>query len=196
MKPAEYPETTVRSVLPFRFTLKDGQECVIRPTTEDDAEELCQFLPKTHLESDFLNYLPGEFNKTIEEEREFIREHNTKPCSISLTAVVGGRIIAVAGGASPEQKRYVHHAECGLVVLKGFWGAGLGRRLMECLVEWARQVGLRKLYLKVFGDNARAISLYESLGFVEEGRLKGDVLRGDGTYGDTLLMSKFFVPRE
>jgi RimJ/RimL family protein N-acetyltransferase len=64
---------------------------------------------------------------------------------------------------------------------------------MERLVEWARQAGLRKLYLKVFSDNTRAIRLYESLGFVEEGRLKGDVLRGDGTYGDTLIMSHFFV---
>jgi RimJ/RimL family protein N-acetyltransferase len=193
MKPAEDPKTTVGLVLPFTFTLKDSRECLIRGMVEDDAEELCEFLPKTHIESDFLNYLPGEFDKTVEQEREFIREHNAKPCSISMTAVAEGRIVAVAGGASPEQRRYVHHAECGLVVLKEFWGAGLGRELMECLVEWARQAGLRKLNLKVFADNTRAIRLYESLGFVEEGRLKGDVLRGDGTYGDTLIMAHFFV---
>lgn len=75
-------------LLPFVSGLKDDRECVIRPMTEDDAEEICAFLPKTHVESDFLNYLPGEFKKTIEDEKKFIREHNAKPCSISMAAVV------------------------------------------------------------------------------------------------------------
>lgn len=160
---------------------------------EDDAEALCAFLPRMQGESDFVNHVPGEFNKTVEEEQEFIRAHNAKPCSMAMVAEVEGQIVGVAGGASTEFKRFAHHAECGLAILKDFWGKGIGRKMMECLIQWSRAQGHRKLYLKVFAHNERAIKLYNSLGFVEEARLKGDVLRADGTYGDTIIMAKFFV---
>jgi RimJ/RimL family protein N-acetyltransferase len=175
------------------FPLTDNRECRFRPMVEGDAEALCAFLPRMHGETDFVNYVPGEFNKTVEQEREFIRAHNAKPCSIAIVAEVEGQVVGVAGGASPELKRFAHHAECGLAILKEFWGHGIGRRMMEYLIDWSRAQGHRKLYLKVFAHNERAIKLYESLGFVEEARLKDDVLRGDGTYGDTVIMAKFFV---
>lgn len=120
---------------PLTFQLKDGRACVIRPMTEDDAEELCAVLPKMHSESDFLNYLPGEFSKTVEEEKEYIREHTTTPGSLAVAAEVDGCIVAVGGARSPEFKRMAHHAELGLVVLKGFWGLGIGRKIMETIIE-------------------------------------------------------------
>ena len=178
--------------LPFEFTLHDGRVCAIRPMSEDDAEAMCAVLPETHRESDFLGYLPGEFDLTIEQEREFIRDHLAKPCSMALAAEFDGHIIGFAGAYASERKRYAHHAEFGLAVRKEFWGLGLGRRLTEYAINWARDAGLRKLYLKVFETNTRAIRLYESLGFVEEARLKGDYLRADGAYGDTIIMAVFF----
>lgn len=180
-------------MLPMRFELKDGPECILRNMVEDDAEELCRVLPQTHVESEFLNYQPGEFNLSVEQEREFIREHNAKACSIGLVAEVDGRIICYAGGASPHFKRMAHHAEFGLAILEAYWGQGVGRRVCQCIEDWGRSVGLRKMYLRVFSHNDRGIALYRSLGYVEEGRLKGDLLRHDGTYGDTIVMAKFFV---
>jgi RimJ/RimL family protein N-acetyltransferase len=180
-------------LLPVVFGLRDGRDCVLRGMTEEDAKELCEFLPNTHAESDFLNYFPGEFDKTIEQEREFIREHNAKPCSISMAAELDGHIVGIAGAASPEQRRFAHHAECGLTVSKALWGLGIGRKMMEHLIDWGRGRGLRKMYLKVRGDNDRATRLYRSLGFKEEGRLRGDVLRGDGSYGDTVIMARHYV---
>ncbi len=65
------PRADSPTVPPFPITivLADGRQCLLRGATEEDAAELCEFLPKTHTESDFLNYLPGEFNKTVEEEK-------------------------------------------------------------------------------------------------------------------------------
>lgn len=179
--------------LPLRFDLRDSSSCIIRPMDVADAQQLCEFLPLTHSESDFLNYLPGEFDKTVEQEREFIRVHNTRTRSIALVVELDGSIVGIGGAASPEQLRYAHHAECGLTVAKAQWGIGIGRRVMECLIHWGRSAGLRKMYLKVFHDNARALGLYRSLGFIEEATLPGDVLRGDGTYGDTIIMAKWFA---
>ena len=47
---------------------------------------------------------------------------------------------------------------------------GIGRALMEACLECARQMGYVQAELEVVADNASAIGLYRSLGFVEFGR--------------------------
>jgi len=178
--------------LPTTFALGGTDECTIRAMREDDASELCTLLPKMHAESQWLNYMPGEFDKDEQWERNFIHEQQTKHASILLVAEAKGAIVAIAGAGSPEFKRYAHHAELGLSILKDFWGKGLGRKLMNLLIEWGRTCNLHKMYLKVFDGNERAIGLYRSMGFNVEARLKDDFAKNDGNYGDTLIMSFYY----
>ncbi len=77
-------------------------------------------------------------------------------------------------------------------MLREFLGMRLGRKMTELIIEWGRRQELRRTCLRVLADNRRGIALYESLGFIEEGCLRGDALLGDGTYSDTILMAKFF----
>ena len=177
--------------IPWR--LKDGRSCILRNMCEGDAEAFVKIIPQTVEESDFLSYLPGEFAMTVEQEREFIRDHLCKPRAWTAVAEMDGNIIAYAGAASQDRKRYAHHSEFGLAVVKAVWGQGLGRKLSEMAVHWGRDTGLHKLYLRVFDNNTRATRLYESLGFREEARFKDDYLLGDGTYGDTIVMSIFYA---
>lgn len=179
-------------VEPIRFSLNDGRVATLRACREADAEAFCQFLPKTHAETDFLNYFPGEFNKTVEEERDFLRNKIIQDNAVGVVVEVDGEMVACGGAWSQEQRRFAHHAELGLGVLKAFWRQGIGRKLMDTILEWGRRRGLHKIYLKVHSDNDRAIQLYESLGFVEEGRLKNDIIRHDGGYRDTIIMAKYY----
>jgi diamine N-acetyltransferase len=48
-------------------------------------------------------------------------------------------------------------------------GTGLGRRLMNLAVEYARQKGSRRLLLGVYGRNEQAIAFYERFGFTRIG---------------------------
>lgn len=57
-------------------------------------------------------------------------------------------------------------------VKEAFRGRGIGRKLMEAALEKARSVGGKEFTLEVRASNKAAISLYESLGFVEEGKRK------------------------
>ena len=58
-------------------------------------------------------------------------------------------------------------------------GRGWGRRAMEFAEEEARNLGVRALHLEVTRANARARSLYESLGYQEHDRpLLTKVLKG------------------
>jgi ribosomal protein S18 acetylase RimI-like enzyme len=49
-------------------------------------------------------------------------------------------------------------------------GKGLGRELMQLLEDEARVLGKTRIELNVFGENARARGLYESLGYGEMSR--------------------------
>ena len=177
------------------FKTSDGRNAILRGATLDDAATFCAFLPQSHTETDFLNYMPGEFRKTVEEEEEFLREKLLRDDALALVVEVDERMAACGGAWKQECKRFAHHAELGLTVLQEFWGQGIGRRLMEAIVDWGRRQGLHKIYLKVHADNDRAIQLYQSMGFVEEGRLKDDVARRTGGYCDTIVMAKYYADR-
>jgi len=178
--------------LPRTVTLRDGRSCLVRSKQESDAEEFCRVLPRMFAESDFLLFMDGEFKLTVEEEREYLRK-SIQPNALSLAAVVDGRIVGSASARPGEHRRVAHQAELGLGVLKEFWGLGLGRMLTEVALEWGRARGLRKLNLRVWDDNVRAHELYRKLGFVEEGRLHGDILRRDGRYSDSIVMGYFYA---
>jgi ribosomal protein S18 acetylase RimI-like enzyme len=66
-------------------------------------------------------------------------------------------------------------------------GAGLGRELVQELVESARVAGVETLTLDARGDNTDAIRLYEQFGFVEYGRLPRFVAFGADRYDQVLL---------
>jgi len=84
-------------------------------------------------------------------------------------------------------RHYAHVGEIAILVSNAQRGAGLGRALMEMAIDWARAVGLAKLSLRVFPDNERAIALYRSLGFRDEGLVRGEVRMPSGDR-DMLLM--------
>ncbi|MCO6438470.1 MAG: GNAT family N-acetyltransferase [Phycisphaerae bacterium] len=178
--------------LPRTLTFRDGRSAIIRQVVEADAGRVLEVLPQGHRETEFLAYMPGEFDWTVEQEREFIRVRAELQDGILIGAEVGGRLVALAGAERSPRRRYRHHAELGMTVLRDYWGLGIGQALMDGIVAWACDRRLRKLYLRVFADNARAHRLYVRCGFVEEGRLRDDGMRSDGTLVDTIVMARFF----
>ena len=71
-------------------------------------------------------------------------------------------------------------------------GHGIGRVLMEACMQWAKfNPSIEKLGLSVFTTNARAIHLYEEMGFKEEGRRAREYKMRDGSYRDDVLMYCF-----
>ena len=67
-------------------------------------------------------------------------------------------------------------------------GHGLGRRLLDDAIGWARGAGLHKLTLAHWPWNHRAHALYVGAGFVEEGYLRRHWPRRDGSLWDAVVM--------
>jgi ribosomal protein S18 acetylase RimI-like enzyme len=63
--------------------------------------------------------------------------------------------------------------------------------LLTALLEWAeRNPLIEKVSLGVFSTNYRAISLYKSMGFIEEGRKIKEFKTSENEYIDDILMYK------
>lgn len=72
---------------------------------------------------------------------------------------------------------------------KSHWGKGIGRAVTKCVIEWAfSELNLNRMSLSVLSNNTRAVNLYKSLGFKEEGRLREAQFK-NGRYVDVILMS-------
>ncbi|MFF7243377.1 GNAT family N-acetyltransferase [Embleya sp. NPDC008237] len=69
-----------------------------------------------------------------------------------------------------------------LAVTPSAHGRGVGRLLTTALIEDARAEAIEILTLDARGDNANALHLYRSLGFVEYGRLHDFVAVGSARY--------------
>lgn len=75
-------------------------------------------------------------------------------------------------------------------------GLGLGRALVETLLAWADapprdgEPAIERVELYVRADNPRAIALYRSVGFEEEGRRRGFVRTPDGECVDDLVLTR------
>ena len=132
----------------------------------------------------------------------FISEHEVERMFAALDtrywliAEYGG---APAGWAFLEwgRGRWRQIASLGIGVADGQIGRGLGRRLMQTILQVGfGYLGLHKIELVVYVDNLTAVTLYESLGFTHEGTKRGNAMR-DGMFVDahvmSLLQAEFFA---
>jgi len=81
------------------------------------------------------------------------------------------------------------NAECIIDIgEKEYWGKGYGSEGLKLLLDYAfYEMNLHRVYLKVFSFNDKAISLYNKIGFIQEGSSRQSLFR-DGTWYDIIHM--------
>lgn len=126
---------------------------------------------------------------TLRQERKLIQEYTDAPNSVFLLAQAGTQIIGIATVEGGKSSFNQHRASIGITVLKEWRGYGIGKAMMEYIIDWGRKNNTVKLLtLEVFSDNEVAIQLYESLGFEKEGLHKKRLFKDD-RYIDEYSMS-------
>ena len=107
-----------------------------------------------------------------------------------LVAEVDGKVVGNLGLERFTNLRRSHVGYIGMAVHDAWQGKGLGSALLQEAITLAWQwLGLTRLELTVFVDNAGAIKLYEKAGFEQEGRLKQFAFR-DGQLCDVFSMAR------
>lgn len=83
-----------------------------------------------------------------------------------------------------------HVVSLTIAIHEGHQGKGLGKKLMQYLIEWTKgHSKIEKFELQVRSSNTRAINLYKSLGFIEEGRKTKRLKYGPNEYLDDVYMA-------
>jgi len=106
---------------------------------------------------------------------------------IALGAFQNGVLIGEIHAARLEPRCFAHVlGHLTIAVDPSSQGRGIGRRVFESLLVRVRDAmpDILRVELWVRESNVRAIGLYESLGFVREGRLQGKVRSASGFDAD------------
>jgi len=171
----------------------------VRLATLDDLDVLTRHLGIHDDESGTDGELPyGPYGRDEligdDERRSRLRTRLARPLDQLdwrrfLIAVERGRCIGHAqidgGGLAAER----HRCTLGLGVERPWRRRGIGRRLMDEAITWARaQPGLDWMDLGVFVGNDTAVTIYEALGFERIGVTR-DRFRVDGRSIDDLRMT-------
>ncbi len=165
---------------------------LIRPITEADAEAYLELARAIDAESRFMMFEPSERQTTVEQQVERIRSLHASDNKLMLVAEHEGQLVGYLGAIGGDFHRNHHSVHIFLGILERFTGQGLGRRLLEETEQWAQRQGLHRLELTVMRHNARALALYQKMGFEIEGT-KRDSLQVDGVYVDEIYMAKLLT---
>jgi RimJ/RimL family protein N-acetyltransferase len=145
------------------------------------------FTRKTGGESDNLTFGEEGLPVTPSAERDYLKSVHEDAHSVMIGAFAGDRLIG-SGSLSGMPRRMSHRAELGLSVLKDHWNRGIGSRLLESLIRYARENGIELIYLDVRSDNSSAVHLYEKYGFRKTGSCPAYLKIGDKYFDFDLMV--------
>jgi putative acetyltransferase len=164
-------------------SLCGNADLVIRAARPDDCETIAALcnLPRYRWGTLRLPHQPPE------ETRKWIEARASG--DLSLVAELNGRIVGT-GGLSRFQGRRAHAASIGLGVHDDYHGRGIGSALLRELLDAADDwLGLKRIELTVYVDNAPAIALYKRHGFEVEGTHRAFAFR-EGAFVDAHSMAR------
>lgn len=126
----------------------------------------------------------------VERVRQYLTMCKESPHHIVLVAVKEGVIIARAAALEGFPNiRMQHRGKFSISVSKAYWHQGIGTKMMQRIVEYAKEVRLRSIELEVVADNEVALALYKKMGFVAIGTYK-DFWCVNGLFKDGIMMQK------
>lgn len=179
------------SIEPKTFKDKNGNHATLRSAKDTDAKALNELARDVYSTSEFLVTLPEEFSVSSEEQQvERIRSFQKAEGNTLLVIEQQGGLVAMLDFQAGRRKRSAHKGMFGMSVKSTHRNQGLGRILLQGLIDWVRtHPTLEVISLSVMEENIAAVSLYKSLGFEVVGRDPFGVKHSSSQYFTELVMS-------
>lgn len=167
-------------------------DLIIEKAKPADAEAILEFTRIVGAETDNLSYGAEGIGFSTEQEIAHIESLENSETGIFLVAKDGNEIVGTASFQTYPKKRVAHRGVFGISVKKDHWNRGVGTKLTEKALEFAKNTAHAKIVsLEVRSDNLAAIHLYEKFGFQKIGTFKGFFLI-EGEMVDLDIMELFF----
>jgi L-amino acid N-acyltransferase YncA len=163
----------------------------VRKAADEDAEGIVNVMGEVASE----RALGNRPCLTIEEQRRYLRSLSDRE-SVHVAIADSGPVVGCQSldMYSPILSSMAHVAQIGTFILPAWRRRGVGQALFDVTLRFALSAGYRKLVITVRASNASALSFYQSLGFVECGRLSRQV-EIDGKEDDEIILELFLDRR-
>lgn len=127
--------------------------------------------------------------RSLDEQLAWVEAH--RGAHAAVVAVDDDGTVVGFGSLSPYRSRpaYAPTVEDSVYVHRGHRGQGLGRRLLEDLVDRARHHGFHSVIGRIVGGHAASIALHDRCGFEYAGTER-EVGRKQGRWLDVVLMQR------
>lgn len=174
---------------PEVFQLKNGRKLTIRHCTVADTPLFAPFQKQISRET--THTMQMESNPPSEAQvRENWQRSELDPKALRIGAFSEGRMVGMLGfHPLPAHPWTDHLAQFGMMILKEYWGQGLGTRLLQIMESHAKKVGVSRIEAMVRIGNDRGEHLYKKNGFVIEGTRKKAAFI-NGTFWDEYFIAK------
>ncbi len=177
-------------ITPSKHIIKSGKQIQIREAVSSDSEKMIDCI-KSYLKSNLIPLTDEEFNPTIEEHEKWITGFITGKNDLLLIAEIDGQIIGNIDLTANKRLMLKHTVYLGMGIHTNWQSQGIGTILVEKVIEWSNtNPDIELLWLQVFGNNIKGISLYKKFGFIENGRQSGFIKNPDGIYIDNVIMTR------
>lgn len=151
----------------------------IRILGADDVEAF------KHIRLEALRLEPSAFASSFDEWR---RRLLADPVFLAFE---GDEPVAIMGLLRQRAGKMSHRATIIMVyVRRDKRGTGLSRALLDHVVNYAPQQGIRQLELTASAENPAAIGFYRKAGFVQAGLIPGGVMEGDREVDDVIMVRR------
>lgn len=174
------------------YYIKNGKKVTVREATILDAERILVAASKALVDAPYMISTTEDTHKiTLEDMKKLLSMYVKNPNYVQFIAEVDGRLVGAIDFRNGDKEKISHQGAFGMTVLPEYRNYGIGRALLETLINWAKNNSkIEKVCLEVMEDNIGAIKLYKTIGFVEEGRKTKGVKIGN-SYQDLILMALF-----
>jgi acetyltransferase len=155
------------SKLETTLTLRDGRRVRVRSIRPADASMDRAFLAGLSEHSRYMRFMQHLAELTPRLVQQFTNIDDTREMAlVALDDASGDEAIVGIARYVAETEQEGGSAEFAIVIADSWQRNGLGRALMELLIDGARGRGLRKLTGNILAVNASMRALAEAVGFV------------------------------
>ncbi|SFQ29686.1 L-amino acid N-acyltransferase YncA, partial [Butyrivibrio proteoclasticus] len=169
------------------ISIKDklGRTVILRNARPEDSAALIEYLRTTSAETPYLIREPEEITITEEQENKFIQAKIDAERELMLVAFIDGKHIGNCSLMSiAPYKRYSHRCDVEIALYKEFCGCGIGKAMLQTVLDVAKNIGYEQAELEVMAENKDAIAMYEKLGFEKFGTFPDNMKYADRSYMD------------